>query len=82
MKRRQMGKVKRAEMVNSARKIGRSDAIKKRLVRLKHLPLLPALCRYKRDMIAGSKRRKEKELRAADNKSSAEADDNSDTSDV
>ncbi|KAH9850665.1 P-loop containing nucleoside triphosphate hydrolase protein [Lenzites betulinus] len=43
MKRKQMGKVKRAEAVNNARRIGRMDAIKKR------------------DMIAGSKRRKEKE---------------------
>ncbi|KAI0757420.1 P-loop containing nucleoside triphosphate hydrolase protein [Daedaleopsis nitida] len=42
MKRREMGKVKRAEAVNNARHIGRSDAIKKR------------------DMVAGSKRRKEK----------------------
>lgn len=42
MKRKQMGKVKRAENVNSARKIGRADAMKKR------------------DMIAGSKRRKAK----------------------
>ncbi|ETW87691.1 hypothetical protein HETIRDRAFT_306455 [Heterobasidion irregulare TC 32-1] len=42
LKRRQMGKVKRAEAVNPARKIGRNEAIKKR------------------DMIAGSKRRKEK----------------------
>ncbi|TFY82358.1 hypothetical protein EWM64_g1652 [Hericium alpestre] len=42
MKRKQMGKVKRAETVNPARSIGRSEAIKKR------------------DMIAGSKRRKEK----------------------
>jgi hypothetical protein len=30
MKRRQMGKVKRLETVNSARKIGRNDAVKKR----------------------------------------------------
>ncbi|KAF7324351.1 DEAD-box ATP-dependent RNA helicase 57 [Mycena venus] len=30
LKRRQMGKIKRAEIVNPARKIGRSDAIKKR----------------------------------------------------
>ncbi|KAJ6626910.1 P-loop containing nucleoside triphosphate hydrolase protein [Mycena sp. CBHHK59/15] len=43
LKRRQMGKVKRAEIVNPARKIGRSDAIKKR------------------DMIAGSKRRAERQ---------------------
>ncbi|KAG1769641.1 P-loop containing nucleoside triphosphate hydrolase protein [Suillus occidentalis] len=48
MKRKQMGKVKRADTVNAARKIGRNDAIKKR------------------DMIAGSKRRKEKELRETD----------------
>jgi ATP-dependent RNA helicase DDX52/ROK1 len=32
MKRKQMGKVKRADTVNAARKIGRNDAIKKRLV--------------------------------------------------
>jgi ATP-dependent RNA helicase DDX52/ROK1 len=32
LKRRQMGKVKRAETVNAARKIGRADAIKKRFV--------------------------------------------------
>ncbi|KAN0100916.1 P-loop containing nucleoside triphosphate hydrolase protein [Tylopilus felleus] len=43
LKKKQMGKVKRAESVNAARKIGRDDAIKKR------------------DMIAGSKRRKVKE---------------------
>ncbi|KAI0344066.1 P-loop containing nucleoside triphosphate hydrolase protein [Trametopsis cervina] len=41
LKRREMGKIKRADTVNSARRIGRADAIKKR------------------DMIAGSKRRKE-----------------------
>lgn len=45
LKRKQMGKVKRAEAVNPARRIGRSDAIKKR------------------DMIAGSRRRKEKTRR-------------------
>lgn len=32
MKRKQMGKVKRAETVNNARHIGRKDAIKKRQV--------------------------------------------------
>lgn len=32
MKRREMGKVKRAEFVNNARRIGRGDAIKKRCV--------------------------------------------------
>ncbi|KZP15236.1 P-loop containing nucleoside triphosphate hydrolase protein [Athelia psychrophila] len=42
MKRREMGKVKRLEVVNIARKIGRNEAIKKR------------------DMIEGSKRRKDK----------------------
>ncbi|KAI0735604.1 P-loop containing nucleoside triphosphate hydrolase protein [Earliella scabrosa] len=42
MKRREMGKVKRADAVNNARRVGRGDAIKKR------------------DMIAGSKRRKAK----------------------
>ncbi|KAF5392551.1 hypothetical protein D9757_002174 [Collybiopsis confluens] len=46
MKRRQMGKVNRPDMVNTARKIGRNDALKKR------------------DMIAGSKRRKAKESEA------------------
>ncbi|KAH9005892.1 P-loop containing nucleoside triphosphate hydrolase protein [Lactarius hatsudake] len=45
LKRKQMGKVKRAEVVNPARRIGRSDAIRKR------------------DMIAGSRRRKEKTRR-------------------
>ncbi|KIM84664.1 hypothetical protein PILCRDRAFT_818255 [Piloderma croceum F 1598] len=48
MKRRQMGKVKRLEIVNSARKIGRNDAVKKR------------------DMIMGSKRRKQKAEGAQD----------------
>ncbi|KAG2345265.1 P-loop containing nucleoside triphosphate hydrolase protein [Suillus weaverae] len=60
MKRKQMGKVKRADTVNAARKIGRSDAIKKR------------------DMIAGSKRRKEKELRETDKNSGAGEQDRSD----
>ncbi|KAH8086609.1 P-loop containing nucleoside triphosphate hydrolase protein [Cristinia sonorae] len=43
MKRKEMGKVKRPETVQEARRVGRSDAIKKR------------------DIITGSKRRKEKE---------------------
>jgi len=30
MKRRQMGKVKRPEIINSARKVGRREAIKRR----------------------------------------------------
>ncbi|KAI0005368.1 P-loop containing nucleoside triphosphate hydrolase protein [Russula compacta] len=45
LKRKEMGKVKRAEVVNPARRIGRNDAIKKR------------------EMIAGSRRRKEKAQR-------------------
>ena len=61
MKRKQMGKVKRAEAVNNARRIGRHDAIKKRQV----LGMCGRLDRcadpLRRDMIAGSKRRKEKE---------------------
>lgn len=80
-----MGKVKRTDTVNAARKIGRSDAIKKRLVRLKHWALLPAYIDtnlLQRDMIAGSKRRKEKELREADKNNSASADDRLDASDV
>lgn len=60
MKRKQMGKVKRADTVNDARKIGRSDAIKKR------------------EMIAGSKRRKEKEFREADKKNGVGEEDRSD----
>ena len=70
-----MGKVKRADFVNSARRIGRADAIKKRRV----FTCLPTVhcCRSgrrgfsspfcfdilispHRDMIAASKRRKEK----------------------
>jgi len=59
MKRRQMGKVKRTEVVNTARKIGRNDAVKKR------------------DMIAGSKRRKHKAEEANQSISGgAGADDN------
>lgn len=40
MKRREMGKVKRADVVNAARRIGRQDAIKKRWV-----PLRPDMVR-------------------------------------
>lgn len=60
MKRKQMGKVKRADTVNAARKIGRNDAIKKR------------------DMIAGSKRRKEKELRETDKNNCVREEEKSD----
>lgn len=66
MKRRQMGKVKRPETVNAARKIGRMDAIKKRQVTFGR-PLPPPKCAnlywLLRDMVAGSKRRKEKPLK-------------------
>ncbi|KZT06220.1 P-loop containing nucleoside triphosphate hydrolase protein [Laetiporus sulphureus 93-53] len=48
LKRRQMGKVKRAEAVNNASKVGRDDAIKKR------------------EIIAGSMRRKNKAEKKAD----------------
>ncbi|KAJ3575900.1 hypothetical protein NP233_g782 [Leucocoprinus birnbaumii] len=51
MKRRVMGKVKRPEVVNDARKIGRQDAVKRR------------------EMIAGSKRRKAKAAVQADKQS-------------
>ncbi|KAG6857616.1 hypothetical protein H0H87_010184 [Tephrocybe sp. NHM501043] len=61
MKRRSMGKVKRPEFINSARKIGRSDAIKKR------------------DMIAGSKRRREKaETESHEQRNTSKALDNAD----
>ena len=61
MKRRQMGKVKRAENVNAARKLGRNDAVKKRYVLV--LPYNyphQTIIHTARDMIAGSKRRKHK----------------------
>jgi len=57
LKRKAMGKVKRAEAVNPARRIGRNDAIKKR------------------DMIAGSRRRKEKARREREPRSGVSADD-------
>ncbi|KAL1663555.1 P-loop containing nucleoside triphosphate hydrolase protein [Schizophyllum commune] len=44
MKRKQMGKVKRAEIVNSARKIGKADAMKKRYV----CTLAPTTCTHPR----------------------------------
>ncbi|KAF9229682.1 P-loop containing nucleoside triphosphate hydrolase protein [Gyrodon lividus] len=52
LKKKEMGKVRREETVNAARKIGRSDTIKKR------------------DMIAGSKRRKAKGEQAKDHPNS------------
>ena len=62
MKRRQMGKVKRAENVNVARKLGRNDAVKKRcvLVLPYNYPHQTIIHNTARDMIAGSKRRKHK----------------------
>jgi ATP-dependent RNA helicase DDX52/ROK1 len=57
-----MGKVKRAEFVNPARRIGRSDAIKKRCGNF----IQPASMKADNchsDMIAGSQRRKKKALR-------------------
>ncbi|KAJ3556237.1 hypothetical protein NM688_g2139 [Phlebia brevispora] len=56
MKRREMGKVKRADLVNSAGRIGRAQAIRKR------------------DMIAGSKRRKQKEHKSVRTNASAPKD--------
>ncbi|KAI6134153.1 P-loop containing nucleoside triphosphate hydrolase protein [Pisolithus croceorrhizus] len=53
LKKKQMGRVKRAEIVNPARKIGRQDAIKKR------------------EMVAASKRRKERRVQAAESVDSA-----------
>ncbi|KAF7798589.1 hypothetical protein EIP86_009811 [Pleurotus ostreatoroseus] len=57
MKRREMGKAKRADVVNSAGRIGRAQAIKKR------------------DMIAGSKRRKQKDAKSIRTPSNPAADD-------
>jgi ATP-dependent RNA helicase DDX52/ROK1 len=58
LKRRQMGKVKRSENVNSAARIGRAQAIKKRSVVF--CPAWVSAHVWCRDMIAGSKRRKVK----------------------
>jgi hypothetical protein len=63
MKRRQMGKVKRAQVVNTARKPGRNAAVK-----MRHVFYFTSWLLYKiitlvnafRDMIEGSKRRKHK----------------------
>ena len=61
MKRREMGKVKRADAVNNARRVGRGDAIKKRQVVRCTLSGRSMSSRPRpRDMIAGSKRRKAK----------------------
>ncbi|KIJ21449.1 hypothetical protein PAXINDRAFT_123201 [Paxillus involutus ATCC 200175] len=66
LKKKEMGKVKRAETVNAARKIGRSDAIKKRRgFLLRHRSTATDVI-IDRDMIAGSKRRKAKDQVARD----------------
>lgn len=74
MKRKQMGKVKRAETVNNARHIGRKDAIKKRRVvpcRLSRKDqCADPICR---DMIAGSKRRREKDQQRKEKAAAAPA---------
>ncbi|KAF9243779.1 P-loop containing nucleoside triphosphate hydrolase protein [Melanogaster broomeanus] len=54
LKKKQMGRVRGAETVNAARKIGRSEAMKKRR----------GFLLSSRDMIAGSKRRKAKDQQA------------------
>lgn len=66
MKRKQMGKVKRGESVNSAAKVGRNDARKMKFVCSRIV--CSHICSRglviddaRRDMIAGSIRRKEKD---------------------
>ncbi|KAI0078480.1 P-loop containing nucleoside triphosphate hydrolase protein [Panus rudis PR-1116 ss-1] len=58
MKRREMGKIKRAETVDSAHRVGKKDAIKRR------------------EMIAASKRRKEKAEKASHDAPTVEAEGN------
>lgn len=56
MKRRQMGKTKRPDIVNPARHVGRRDSVKKRCVMpVFSLKILPT--EAFRDMVMGSKRR-------------------------
>ena len=75
MKRREMGKVKRMGTVNKANRIGRNDAIKKRSVTLifPHVLLL-IHCSTNREMIAASKRRKEKGEKDPDQSSQSESE--------
>lgn len=75
MKRRQMGKVKRADIVNKARNIGRSSAIKKRYVHDQVDPVRVISLSFIRDMIAGSKRRKANDKRAEHGSTSSQHDD-------
>ena len=55
-----MGKVKRPEFINTARMIGRRDAIKKRCDHMFNVMTYLLTGHFTRDMVAGSKRRKEK----------------------
>lgn len=48
LKRREMGKVKRADFVNNARRIGRADAIKKRYVYSDYMPFFLRYCHSRR----------------------------------
>ena len=59
LKRKEMGKVKRAEAVNPARRIGRNDAIRKRWGDIISFVIIRIDGCF-RDMVAGSRRRKEK----------------------
>ena len=65
MKRRAMGKVKRADVVTNAHRIGKGDAVKKRWVPVLVCSSVCFLTRN-REMIAGSKRRKEKATETQD----------------
>ncbi|KAF8167835.1 P-loop containing nucleoside triphosphate hydrolase protein [Crassisporium funariophilum] len=61
LKRRQMGKVKRPDTVNPARKVGRRDAIKKRCVHVWLHKLSIFWLTSPSDMIKGSQRRNDEE---------------------
>lgn len=58
LKRKEMGKVKRAEAVNPARRIGRNDAIRKRWGDIVAFVIIGIDGCFS-DMVAGSRRRKE-----------------------
>lgn len=60
LRRKQMGKVKRSDLVNPARKIGRADAIKKRFVLIPKSRTNFLSIGWCREMIVGSKRRGER----------------------
>ena len=81
MKRKEMGKVKRPEIVHEARRIGRADAMKKRYEsHMKCFLYLAHLMNINRDMVAGSKRRTEKEKESTSIFTSAMHDDSEDES--